>query len=122
MVSDQLLFSDEILPALVFCCEILSALVFFGEIRLLVAIFGDFSIDIEVLTIFLVIMGLCIVCFKLFQIEGECYNMFFCVFCLLVSSKLDLYDPALRGVLEELLIRINKSLGFGGSLVIVLFT
>ena len=41
--------------------------------------------------------------------------IFICVFLLLVSSKLDIYDPAGEGVLEELL-------GFEGGLVILIFS
>jgi hypothetical protein len=59
--------------SLLFSGEILSALVFFGKIRPLVAIFNESSTGIEVLENFLVIfMGLCIVCSKLFQLGEEC--------------------------------------------------
>jgi hypothetical protein len=59
--------------SLLFPSVILSALVFFGKIQPLVAVSDEFSTTIEVLANFLVIfIGLCIVCSKLFQLEGEC--------------------------------------------------
>ena len=59
--------------SLLFSGEILSALVFFSEIRQPVVVSDKFSTSIEVVENFLVIfMGFCIVCSKLFQLEGKC--------------------------------------------------
>jgi hypothetical protein len=75
--------------SLLFSSEILSALVFFGEIRPPVAVSNKFSTGIEVLTIFIFIfMGLHIVYSKLFQLEGEVLRVYFYVFfvCLFLPS------------------------------------
>jgi hypothetical protein len=58
-----------------FSCEILLALVFFGEIQPhgSIAVSNKFLTGVKVLANFLVIfIDLCIVCSKLFQLEGEC--------------------------------------------------
>ena len=58
---------------LLFSSKILLALVFFGEIQPPIAVSDEFLTGFEVLANFLVIfMGLCIVCFKLFQLEEKC--------------------------------------------------
>jgi hypothetical protein len=59
--------------SLLFSDEILLALVFFGKVRPPIAVSNEFSTRVKVLANFLVIfMGLCIVCSKLFQLVGEC--------------------------------------------------
>jgi hypothetical protein len=59
--------------SLLFSSEILLALVFFGKIQPPIAVSDEFLIGFEVLANFLIIfMGLCIVCSKLFQLEGKC--------------------------------------------------
>ena len=66
---------------------------FFGENRsngCVVQVSDEFSTGIEVLFNYLVI---CIVCSKLFQLEGEVLEyVFLVIFRLLVSFKLDSYD------------------------------